>query len=297
MSPYKLVLGPLFFNWSSTKRLNFYTDIAENSCFDIVHLGDVVCAKRHPQLLLEWAKIATLLTNAGKEVVFSLQGLYLSSSEVEKARKFIEENDYLYEINDFASLSLIPKPEFTIGPLANIYNEAAVKFFVEKGSQRFCFPIELPRDIISTITNTFPQIEFEAFIYGRVPLAISARCYHARAHNIPKSNCTFICDTESDGMLVDTMDHQPFLCINGTQTLSYSIINLAKEIEFLKQHSVTHFRLSPHNIDMVELSYLYRDLINGKVSAEYVLEITDGLIDGSENCNGFIHNTVGKNLV
>jgi len=61
----------------------------------------------------------------------------------------------------------------------------------------------------------------EVFALGRVPLAISARCYHARLHRLHKDNCRFVCENNPDRLAVKTLADQDFLAVYGVQTLSY----------------------------------------------------------------------------
>ena len=39
-------------------------------------------------------------------------------------------------------------------------------------------------------------METEVLAFGRLPLAVSARCFTARAHNLPKDQCDFRCATD-----------------------------------------------------------------------------------------------------
>ena len=55
-----------------------------------------------------------------------------------------------------------------------------------------------------------PQLATEVFAFGKVPLAMSARCYHARAHKLTKDNCRFVCEKDPDGMPVKTLDGAGF---------------------------------------------------------------------------------------
>jgi collagenase-like PrtC family protease len=136
-------------------------------------------------------------------------------------------------------------------------------------------------------------MEVEVFAFGRMPLAIAARCYHARAHNLAKDNCRYVCDRDPDGMTVDTLDGKPFLAVNGTQTMSYAVANLAAEIPAMIDMGVSRFRLSPHAIDMIRIAQLFRGLIDGTVDPAEALDETDGLIDGAPNSNAFFHDVEG----
>ena len=70
-------------------------------------------------------------------------------------------------------------------------------------------------------------LETEVFAYGRLPLAFSARCFTARHRNLPKDDCRFSCIDHPDGLLMETREKQPFLVLNGIQTQSALVYNLA----------------------------------------------------------------------
>ncbi len=70
----------------------------------------------------------------------------------------------------------------------------------------------------------------EVQVFGRAPLAVSARCYHARAHGRTKDNCQFVCEEDPDGMPLATRDGQAILRVNGIQTQSESYIELLAEL-------------------------------------------------------------------
>jgi collagenase-like PrtC family protease len=83
-----------------------------------------------------------------------------------------------------------------IGPFVNIYNEATAWYFTARGATRICLSPELPLSAIRTIARSQPDVAFEVFSFGRVPLAISARCYHARLNKLSKDNCKFVCEQD-----------------------------------------------------------------------------------------------------
>src|SRR5690606_18481521 len=93
--------------------------------------------------------------------------------------------------------------------------------------------------------------EIEVWAFGRIPLAISARCYHARLHGRTKDSCQFVCENDPDGLRVNTLNDEKFLTINGVQTLSHTYCNLVAEAKRLGEVGVSTLRLSPHTCDMV----------------------------------------------
>ena len=87
------------------------------------------------------------------------------------------------------------------------------------------------RPSIAAIAAAVPNVAVEVFAFGRVPLAISARCYHARLHKLSKDNCRFVCEKDPDGLAVDTLDGEHFLAVNGVQTLSHTCANLIGDLQ------------------------------------------------------------------
>ena len=109
----------------------------------------------------------------------------------------------LVELNDISGLAhLEPGAGFVAGPLLNIYNEAAARELMRRGCVRLCANVELPLTSIAAIAAACPGLEIEIFAYGRLPLALSGRCYHARAHGLHKDACQFVCEGDPDGMAI-----------------------------------------------------------------------------------------------
>ena len=137
-----------------------------------------------------------------------------------------------------------------------------------RGATRICLPPELPLSSVAAIAAALPNAAIEVFAFGRVPLAISARCYHARVHKLAKDNCRFVCEKDPDGLTLKTLEHQDFLTINGVQTLSYTCANLLGDIGALRKAAISSLRLSPQDCDMVAVARTFRDVLDGSDDAE-----------------------------
>lgn len=125
------------------------------------------------------------------------------------------------------------------------------------------------------------------------PLAVPARCYHARAHGRTKDNCQFVCEGDADGMPLATRDGRPFLRVNGIQILSESYVCLAGEAGALVRAGVGHLRLMPQAVDMVAVAQAFRDCLDGRKDPA---EVETGLADlcpGTRFSNGFYHGVAG----
>jgi collagenase-like PrtC family protease len=177
----------------------------------------------------------------------------------------------------------------------NVYNEETLRFLAGKGARNICLPIELPFSATRVLCSAAAteNVTIEVQIFGRQSLALSARCYHARAHGRTKDTCRFICENDPDGLVLATLEQKPFLVANGVQTLSYEYLNLAQEIPDLKAAGVSRYRLSPHSCDMVQVANTFRSVLDGAMAvAEAVSRLEELPLDAPFS-NGFHHGQPG----
>ena len=162
-----------------------------------------------------------------------------------------------------------------------IYNEGTLAFLARRGARRVTLPFELPARALAALAEAAATMEsppeLEVQVFGRTPLAISARCYHARAQGLHRNNCQYVCEADRDGMALDTLDGRPFLAVNGTQTLSFGIGNLAGELAALRAMGIGRFRLSPQDLDMVAVAEAFRAVLDGRLEPDAALERLAGL--------------------
>jgi collagenase-like PrtC family protease len=285
----QLTLGPVLFNWNPDQWRDFYFRIAEEAPVDTVVVGEIVCSKRSPFIADQIPTVIERLVACGKRVLLGSLTLMSLPRERRQMAELAETKDFMMEVNDLSCLGMIGGRPFAVGPFVNIYNEAAAAYFASRGAERICLPPELPLPSIREIAAALPEVAFEVFSFGRVPLAISARCYHARLNKLSKDNCRFVCDRDPDGLAVLTLDNEPFLAMNGVQTLSYACTSLLGEIEDLAAAGVRALRLSPQHCDMVAIAKAFRSVIDGKDSAAeaaralsqiYPIPITNGFLYG-----------------
>jgi collagenase-like PrtC family protease len=122
---------------------------------------------------------------------------------------------------------------------------------------------------------------------------LSARCYHARAHDLTKDSCLFVCDHDPDGMVLNTLEGRPFLTINGIQTQSYTCLNLVNELDELISSGISRFRISPQSTGTVAVTQIFHDLLNRKLSpAEASEKLHECGLDAPFS-NGFYHQQPG----
>ncbi|MDA9432411.1 ubiquinone anaerobic biosynthesis protein UbiV [Bradyrhizobium sp. CCBAU 51627] len=289
----QLSLGPVLYNWAPERWRDFYFRIADEAPVDVVSVGEVVCSKRAPFFAEHLPDVIERLQQAGKQVL--LGSLILVS--LRRERRQIEElcasDNGLVEVNDLTCLRSIRGRPHAIGPYVNIYNETSAAFHVQQGATRICLPPELPLSSAAVIAAAVPQAVVEMFAFGRVPLAIAGRCYHARLHKLSKDNCRFVCEKDPDGLALKTLDQQDFLTINGVQSLSHACTNLIGDIAALREAGIGSLRLSPQDCDMVAVARTFRDVLDGRGSAEEASGRLAELYPGVAFANGFLRGQPG----
>lgn len=291
--PLELVLGPLLFNWAPERIADFYGRIADEAPVERVNLGEVVCGKRAPLLEAALATAAERLEAGGKTVVWSAPALPASPRERSSARALVAAGD-LVELNDLSGLAHLPAgAPFVAGPFLNIYNEAAARELMRRGCVRLCANVELSLAAIAAIARGCPGLDLEIFAYGRLPLALSGRCYHARQQGLHKDNCRFVCDRDPDGLAVRTLEGEPFLAINGVQTLSHGVQLADIPPAELRAAGVGALRLSPHTGDMVAVIAAFRRFADGALDAEGLRRAVEAAGPPGPLVNGYLAGKAG----
>ncbi len=289
-----ITLGPLLFHWQPDYWRDFYARIADEAPVDKVYLGEVVCSKRMPFTADLMGNAIERLERGGKTVVLSTLAMPTLPRERRLMRDLIDGFDRLIEINDASTLVQLTGRPHTIGPFVNIYNETTLAYLARRGAVAACLPPELPLTSISSIAKANDGVAIEVFAFGRIPLAISARCYHARVHNLTKDGCQFVCIEDPDGLDVDTLDGQPFLSVNGVQTMSRNYSCLIGDVPDLLAAGVSGLRLSPHTCDMVAVSSLFRDVADNRREPQEAMETLRESLPGVAFANGFLHGAAGS---
>ena len=112
-----------------------------------------------------------------------------------------------------------------------------------------------------------------------------------------KDGCQYVCDLDPDGMAVDTLDGEPFLAINGIQTLSHAIVELSGEIDELLETGFTRFRLSPHKIDMITIADVWRGLLEGQRDSPRARRIIESVAAFALPFKDYFHGRLGADMV
>lgn len=288
-----LSLGPVLFLWNGEKWRDFYFRIADEAPITHVTVGEIICSKRFHFIDPFVEEVVERLQKAGKSVSLGSLALVMLEREAKHVRQTVENSPFPVEANDLSALGLLAGRPHIVGPLVNVYNAATAKMLASRGAQSICLPPELPLNSIREIIKGAPEIAFEVFAFGRIPLAISARCAHARSKGHTKDNCQFVCGEEPDGLPVKTLDSQPFLALNGVQTLSHTCQSLIEDIPDLVEAGVQRFRLSPQDCDMVAVARIHEDVLYKRIDPEEARVRLQQIYPAVPLSNGFLHGGIG----
>jgi len=288
MSAMKISLGPVLYYWPRATLLDFYAQAAEWPV-DSICLGETVCSKRRALRTVEWIDLAREISKTGKQAVLSTLTLIEAESELSTLARLCDNGDVLVEANDMAAVHLLSEKRlpFAVGPAINVYNTRSLHYLQRLGLIRWTAPMELPRMTLAAILEEADDLGFgerfetEIFAFGHMPLAYSARCFTARANNLPKDGCEFECLKYPDGLAVYTQDDERLLTLNGIQTQSGDVLNLIPEWKDMQALGVQLLRISPQSRHMREIiDHTHAALRQG------ALPDLSAFIEGA-GCNGY----------
>lgn len=293
----RIALGPLTYYWPRERVLDFYSQ-ALGWPVDVVYLGETVCSRRHELRLADWLELATKFADAGKEAVVSTYELIENDADLRIMRSVAENGRFRVEANDMGAVRLLwGKAPFVAGPFLNVYNSSTLELLAECGAMRWVAPVEMSAaGLREVIVATTAPVETELFAFGRLPLAVSARCFTARYHNLTKDHCEYRCIEDPEGLAVTTQDGDPFLVLNGVQTQSARVQNLLPFLADAVAMGVDVLRLSPQPQGMEEVVRAYAGAAHGTLALEAASARLAAVMPAAA-CDGYWHGRAGMEHV
>ncbi|MCX8958519.1 U32 family peptidase [Erwinia psidii] len=290
----KYSIGPVLWYWQKETLQRFYQLAAESSA-EIIYLGETVCSKRRATKFADWMAMAKDLSAAGKQVVLSTLALVQSPSELSELKHFVDNGEFLIEANDMGTVNMASEAglPFVAGHALNCYNAVALKILLRMGMMRWCMPVELSRDWLADLLdqcealNIRGMFEVEVFSYGYLPLALSARCFTARAENRSKDECQGCCINYPNGRNLRTQEDQQVFVLNGIQTMSGYCYNLGNDLISM-QGMVDIVRFSPQDGETLALIDAFRKNEMGQSPLTLVAQ---------QQCNGYWRHIAGMELI
>jgi collagenase-like PrtC family protease len=295
----KISLDALAYYWPRQRVFDFYQGVAKLPV-DIVYLGETICSRRHELRLDEWVELAAMLADAGKEPVLSTQALIESESDLKSLRRLIDaaesDNRFTVEANEFGAVRLLAERQLTFvaGPSLNVFNPETLGLLAEQGASRWVMPPEMSGEMLGALMRGCPtDVATEVMVWGRLPLAMSARCFTARHFNLQKDGCEFKCIEFPEGLPLRTRDGDSFLVLNGVQTQSAKVYNLLNDLPALRHAGVDVVRISPQAEGIEAVVSAFRRGLDAADGTPAVCPLP-----GREaSCNGFWHGRPGLELI
>lgn len=281
----RLSLAPIPYFWHRERVFTFY-DKARSWPVDVFYLGETVCSKRRELRIGDWLEIAEVIASAGKEIVLSSLALIEAESELSALRRIVGNDRFRVEANDMSAVQLCRQRgvPFVGGQSLNVYNARTLRLLVDDGLFRWLPPIEANARLLSAILAEMePRPEVEVQVWGRLPLAWSARCFTARASDVGKDQCGMRCIEHPEGLPLVTRDGKALLRINGIQIEGHEIVDLGPELAELKALDVDVLRIVPHLGDTAETVQRYRAALD-----------TGQAPPRAGAVNGYWHGSAGK---
>jgi collagenase-like PrtC family protease len=284
---YQISLGPLLYYWPRLSTFDFYAKVAD-SPVDIVYVGETVCSRRHELRTEDWLDLAAMLREAGKAVVLSTRTLIETSAEAQALRRLCQQNDWPFEAGELGAVRLLSGRPFVAGPHCNAYHGGTLAWLASLGATRAVMPLEMSQATLAELMREKPHaLEIEAMVWGRLPLAFSARCFTARHFRLNKDDCGFRCIEHPDGLAVRTREGQEFLAINGIQTQSGQCLDILDQAPALSALGVQVLRVSPQSTGTLEAIAALDAMRLGLPAA------TVRPPEGIGRCNGYWHGQSG----
>ena len=289
----QLTVGPIQGFWDAGLWSAFYERLAETPGISRVVLGELVCSKRLPFYQTRLPDAVAQLLAGGKDVALTSLALITPLKRERRMAAELAAMELEVEVNDLTMLAYLPEgARFSVGPLVNVYNEGTLAVLQRRGAVGVCLPPELSAASVQRICAAI-NMPVEVWGWGRLPLAISGRCYHARYHDRAKDQCQFVCAEDPDGEAGDTRAHHHFLAKKRCPTRAGQNTNMPQHTPSLRQAGVASLRLSPQTTGFFEVIDLFADLTSGRIDAEEFCAKALPHAPGGAFCDGFLDGPTG----
>ncbi len=269
---FALSVGPVLAYWPRARLIEFYAQVADSPAQSVT-LGEVVCSRRRELRSDDWIDLARDLAAAGKEVLLATQALIESEAELRTLRRLAACDEFMLEANDAAAVRLAAAAgrPFALGPHVNVYSADALAEYAALGACRWVPAVELPVEAVAAI-GAAGTADAEVFAFGRLPLAISARCFTAHHYGLKRDECGWRCLEHPDGLLLRTQEGEDFLALNGLQTLSARVQCLLGWRRQLLAAGIARLRLSPVAEGFAQVLEVFERVFNRGADAAAELE-------------------------
>ncbi len=164
---------------------------------------------------------------------------------------------------------------------------------MKEGMTRWCMPVEMSRDWLLQLLQQSEErhirsrFEVEVLGYGYLPLALSARCFTARAEHRAKDDCQTCCINYPNGRRVHSQEGQQVFVLNGIQTMSGYCYNLGNDLVGMRGW-VDILRLSPQNTATLDEIARFRANEEGQSPL---------MMANGNDCNGYWRKVAGMTLL
>src|SRR5690606_20342146 len=161
--------------------------------------------RRHELRAADWLDLARALRDAGKTVVLSSQTLIETSADAHALRRLCDNDDFLLEAGEIGALRHLKGRQFVAGPHINAFQGDPPARPATQRAVRLVVPAGMDRDTPRALLEERPAgLQAEVMVWGRLPLAFSARGYPARHLRWKTDACEFRCIEYPDGLPVQT---------------------------------------------------------------------------------------------
>ncbi len=246
--------------------MEFYHDEFPAGGIDTAYIGDVVCHERNILSNDDLQSIVKRLHRQGIKVCYSTLALCTTPVEIDYLKEVYRFFDGI-EINMLGFMNLLKNNRFqdlgkkiVLGPHLNIYNWKSAAFLKKFNPSLMVAPFELTLDSITDIIEK-ASIPMEITAWGNVSVALSWRCYTARAVGRTREECGKVCFEYPEGMTLKTVENEELFLVDGLQVKSAKTYCLVESLPRLINKGISSFRIYPHREHTTRILDVFRQVL------------------------------------